>query len=98
MTQTTTTEIAAPSPDELTERRYLKALGELVDEAFDNKSAHVLADSLAWTLARIAASYPNPLVTGDILRRLGRYLYEITEYGIAKAEAEQARKDGVTTH
>lgn len=93
-----TTQADRPSPDKLTEQRYLETLGRLVDDAYENRTAHVLADSLAWTLAKIAASYPDLLVAGDILRRFGGYLHDLTDYRIAQDEAAQEKDDGAPVH
>jgi hypothetical protein len=81
------------TPDELAERRYVKALDELITDAWNSKRMNILADSLAWTVARIAVGC-GMTATGDILRRIGRYVGEIEARRQAAKEAQQARQEG----
>jgi hypothetical protein len=79
------------------EQRYLAKLGELVDDALERKSIETLVEALTWTLARIGATY-GAGATGDILRRLGGHLCEITAREQAEREAAEAKKRGLATH
>jgi hypothetical protein len=57
----------------------------------------VLADTLAWTIARILFGC-GVGAAGDILRDIGRYVCELTTRQQAAAEAEAARKQGLQSH
>src|SRR5512137_1281374 len=45
--------IADATPEQLAEQRYLTAVGKLVDDAAEHGYVGVLADTLAWTIARL---------------------------------------------
>ena len=83
--------------DELAERRYLKALDDLTADAWDGKHMHILADSLAWTLARVAVGC-GTAATGDVLRRIGDYICKIETRRQAAEEAQRARQEGRLPH
>ena len=82
------------SSDEQAYRRYLDALNALVDDAAERRNLRMLADALAWTLARIAV-YCGTKATGDILAYLGKYMIEIEERNEARRELEHQRAEGV---
>lgn len=50
------------------------------------------------TLARVMVGFGTTAVTGDVLRRLGKYVCELTERNNAQAEAEKAKKEGLRPH
>jgi len=85
------------SPERLAEERYLGAIGKLVDDATANGQVGVLADVLAWTIARMIVGFGVP-AAGDILRRIGSYVGNLSERRRAEEEAEQARKEGRAMH
>lgn len=86
------------SPAEQIERRFVTSLDQLLAEASRQDSLRVLADVLAWTLARIVAGQESAYVTGDILRRLGNYACRLAEVKIANAEADEAKRSGHPPH
>jgi hypothetical protein len=90
--------LADCSAAEQAERRYLSALNPLLKEAWEQREMEVFVDTLAWTLARVIAGMNKPYVTGDILRRLGKYTCDIDEANRAAEEAETAKKDGHVPH
>lgn len=86
--------LADCSSDEQAYRHYLDALNTLVDDASDRRNLRMLADALAWTLARIAV-YCGTRATGDILAHLGKYMIEIEERNEARRELERQRAEGL---
>jgi len=80
------------------EQRYVAALDALVDDACERQSFETLVDVLAQTLARIIVAFGTTAVTGDVLRRLGKYVWELTERKEAQAEAVKAKKEGLRPH
>jgi len=90
--------LADCSPEEQLEQRYVAALNALVDDAAERQSFETLVDVLAWTLARVMVGFGTTAVTGDVLRRLGKYVCELTERNNAQAEAEKAKKEGLRPH
>jgi hypothetical protein len=85
------------TPDQLAETRYVKALEELVADAWEAKRLHILADALAWTVARVAVGC-GVAATGDVLRRIGGYIGKIETERQAAEEAKQARQEGRLPH
>ena len=90
--------LADCSAAEHVERRYLSVLNPLLKEAWEQRQMEVLVDTLAWTLARVIAGMDKPYVTGDILRRLGKYTCDIDEANRAANEADTAKKAGRVPH
>ena len=86
--------LADCSSDEQAYRHCLDTLNILVDDASERRNLRMLADALAWTLARIAANC-GTRATGDILAYLGKYMIEIEERNEARRELEQQRAEGV---
>ena len=86
-----------PTPDEAAGQRYVNTIDELVADAVEHKRAVVLVDALAWSIARMMVGYGLP-AAGDVLKRIGAYVGEITERRRAQEEAEQAKKDGLPVH
>lgn len=83
--------------DQLAEKRYLKTLDDLVADAAEAKRMYILADTLAWTVARIAVGC-GIAAAGDVLRRIGGYVGQIETRRQAAEEAEQARREGRLPH
>jgi hypothetical protein len=76
------------------ETQYLDALAELFVHADNTGQTHVLADVLAWTIARLA--FPcGPSAIGDALRRIGGYLQTLEAQRRATEEAAKAREEGL---
>jgi hypothetical protein len=91
---------AAPAdctPDQLVEMRYTKALGELLNDAGENGNVAILADSLAWSVAQIMVHF-GPGAVGDILRRTGGYVGQLSERRRAEEEALKAKSEGRKPH
>ena len=86
-------QLADCSSDEQAYRHYLDTLNALVDDASDRRNLRMLADALAWTLARIAV-YCGTKATGDIVAYLGKYMIEIEERNEARRELERQREEG----
>lgn len=95
----TTPEVESPlqladcSSDEAAHRRYYETLSSLVEDAAERRNLRMLADVLAWTLARIAVQCGTK-PTGDILAYLGKYMIEIEERNEARRELERQREEG----
>ena len=90
--------LADCSPAERIEQRYLAAVSGLIDDAVENQSLPILADVLTWTMGKMIVGYGTPEVAGDVLRRLGGYICDLSERQRAQAEAKQARKAGQKPH
>ncbi len=90
---------AAPdcTPDQLAEMRYTQALGELLNDAGEGGHVAILADALAWSIAQIMVHFGAGAV-GDILRRTGGYVGQLSERREAQQEAEKAKKEGRKPH
>ena len=84
---------AAPTPDQEAERRYLAAIDELVNHAFEHRRMHVLGDALAWTSARLIVGFGTP-AAGDLLRRRGGYIADLAAQRRAEEEAEREKRAG----
>jgi len=89
--------LADGTPEQAAELRYLKAIEALVDDAVEGKQMEVLADTLAWTIARISVTC-GIAATADILRRIGGYMGTLVARREAEAEARQAKEEGRHTH
>jgi hypothetical protein len=85
--------LADCTPEQLAETRYLQALADLLADASNGNRMHILADSLAWTIAQVAAGC-GVAATGDMLRRVGGYMYTLESRRRAGEEAEQERQEG----
>lgn len=85
--------LADCTAEQLAGTRYLKALADLMADAGNGNRMHVLADSLAWTIAQVAVGC-GVAATGDILRRVGGYMYTLESRRRAGKEAEQERQEG----
>ena len=80
--------------EQLVEAHYLDALAELFVHANNTGQTHVLADVLAWTIARLA--FPSGAsAIGDVLRRIGGYLQSLEAQRRAVEEAAKAREEGL---
>ena len=90
--------LADCSPAQQTEQRYVAAVNVLVDDALEHENLPVLADVLAWTLGRVIVAYGTPDVAGDVLRRLGGYVCDLSARQRAQAEAKQAQREGLKPH
>ena len=86
-----------PTPDEAAGQRYVDAIDELVNDAVEHKHVVALVDALAWSIARIMVGYGLP-AAGDVLKRIGAYVGEMSERRRAQEEAEQAKKEGRPVH
>ena len=86
--------VAMPQSDAEAERRYVEVLNTLHDEAADQRKFHVLADCLAWALARVLIRHGSFVVAGDVLRWLGFHVKDLAERVAAQREAEEARQAG----
>ena len=99
---TTSAEASSPgadtSPAERIERHFHAVLDRLLAEALQQGSLEVLADVLAWTLARAVVGQESAYLTGDILRRFGNYTCRLAEVKIATAEADEAKRSGHPSH
>lgn len=86
--------LADCSPKQQVELRYLNAASALLDDAVKHGSSQILADVLAWTLARMIVGYGTTSTTGDILHRLGRHIGTLAERRRTWEEAEKAKEEG----
>jgi hypothetical protein len=92
---------ALPAPIELSDGtaaegahdRYLDALHDLVLDAAQAERMHLLADVLAWTIARLAIGC-GQAATADMLAKIGKYMGALEEQNRAKQELEAAREEG----
>lgn len=85
------------TPDERARDRYVDALHDLVEDASEGRRLHLLADVLAWTVARLASGC-GPAATADLLAKVGRYMGALEEQKEAKRELERAREEGRLAH
>ena len=83
--------------DSSVEQHYLKVLDRLLADALDNGHLQILADTLAWTAAKIVVGC-GVAAAGDILQRMGRYVDRLWEGRRAQEEAELAKKEGRLPH
>ena len=86
--------LADCSPTRQVELRYLNAASALLDDAVRHRSSQILADVLAWTMARMIVGYGTTAVAGDVLRRLGEHIGTLAERRRAWEEAEKAKEEG----
>jgi hypothetical protein len=89
--------LAADASPETAEAHYLKALNQLAAEAYEQHRMEILADVLVWTLARIIYAF-GLSSAGDVLRRLGNYLYRLNAEEKARQEAADAAREGHAPH
>ena len=88
-------ETVAPTPvpfDEL-ERRYVKVMNALLEDAQAREAVAVFAEVVAWKLAVVAYHW-GPQATGDVLRRFGDHLDNIAKTAQAQREADEAKEAG----
>ena len=85
-----TVTLADCSPAQQAEEIYIKVVNALVDKAVECGNVPILADVLAWTLARVIVNYGTP-AAGDILRSLGGHVCELAARERARSEAGGAR-------
>ena len=79
--------------------RYLAGIDALCDDAIRHDAVGILADVMAWQLAKIATSRSDPTVaTADIARMFGEHVCDIAKQRKALAEAEKAKAEGVGIH
>jgi len=88
-----TQDISASVQPESREARYLRVVRELVDDAYSNRTVHLLIAVLSWALAGIGHDF-GTRACGDILMRLGRNLRTFAEQQQAEAEADEANRNG----
>ena len=81
------------SAEQVAKARYFRSLDELMSDAVDNQRLDMLADALAWTIARIAHGC-GPAATGDVLRRIGGHLCTLETLRQTEAEAQRALREG----
>ncbi len=81
------------SAEHVAKARYFRNLDELVSDAVDNRRLDILADALAWTIARIAHGC-GPAATGDVLRRIGGHMCILETIRQTEAEAKRALREG----
>lgn len=79
--------------EQVAKARYFRNLDELMSDAVDNQRLDILADALAWTIARIAYGC-GPAATGDVLRRIGAHLCTLETLRQTEAEAQRALREG----
>ena len=85
--------ISASAQPESREARYLRVVRELVDDAYSNRTVHLLIPVLSWALAGIGHDFGTG-VCGEILLRLGGNLRRFAEQQRAEAEATEAARHG----
>ena len=76
--------------------RYATIIQGLMHEAYQQKSVAELVNVLAWALAGVAHDF-GPTAIADILARLGGHMRQIVAEAAAQAEADAARRAGVTS-
>ncbi len=81
------------SAERVAKARYFRNLDELMSDAVDNRRLDLLADALAWTIARIAHGC-GPAATGDVMRRIGGHMCTLETIRQTEAEAERALQEG----
>ncbi len=81
------------TPEQLAQACYLQAIDALLADAADGKRLQVLANVLAWTLARVAVGC-GVAATGDLLRRIGGYICQLETERQAENEALLAKQEG----
>jgi hypothetical protein len=81
------------TPGESAHHRYLDTLHDLLKDAAAAGRLHLLADVLAWTVARLAINC-GPAATADLLAKVGKYMGALEEQKAAKRELEAARDEG----
>jgi hypothetical protein len=86
--------ISASVQPESREVRYLRVVRELVDDAYGNRTVHLLIPVLAWALAGIGHDFGTG-VCGEILLRLGSDLRRFEEQRRAQNDADAARQAGL---
>lgn len=77
------------------EKKYLEVLNVLFDEAVAQQRLHILADCLAWELARIVKGCDSMIVAGRVMEWFGTHLKQLAERTEAQREAEEAKAAGV---
>jgi hypothetical protein len=76
------------------EARYLRVVRELVDDAYSNRTLHLLTPVLSWALAGIGHDFGTG-VCGEILVRLGNDLRRFEEQRRAQNDADAAKQAGL---
>lgn len=85
------------TPAQQAELRYMAAVQPLIDDALDHRHVEVLVDVLTWHLARIGYGFGAPAV-GDIIRRIGVHIGDISARETAAQEAKEAKNAGHAPH
>jgi hypothetical protein len=67
---------------------------ELVDDAYSNKTVHLLIPVLSWVLAGIGHDFGTG-ACGEILQRLGNDLRRFEEQRRAQNDADAAKQAGL---
>jgi hypothetical protein len=89
--------LADATPEEAADQRYFQALLQLTTDAEEHNRVELLADQLAFAVARIAALHGLG-AAGDLIRRIGYYLQDLNARRLAAEQAEAARKEGHLPH
>jgi len=87
--------VPEPLSDEEAEQQFVKALNGLLDEAIAQHRAHIFADCLAWSLARIVNGCGSMFVAGEIVGWFGQHLKRLAERADAQREVEEAKQAGI---
>ena len=85
------------TPAQQAELRYMAAVQPLMDDALEHRHVEVLVDVLTWHLARIGYGFGAQAV-GDIIRRIGAHIGDISARETAAQEAKEAKKAGHAPH
>ena len=76
------------------EQRYFAAINRLYDDAMEQDCDFILADVLAWTLARVLTH--SGMNSDRVLQELNRYVRKLAESecdGCARLEVQQERAE-----
>ncbi len=95
MSPTATTPARESKQEESPEARYTQVVRGMLHDAYQQKSIVPLVNVLTWALAGIAYDFGFSGMA-DILGRLGGHLRWITEKEAAQAEADAAKRAGVS--
>jgi hypothetical protein len=92
--QSVSTQGISASVQPESEARYLRVVRELVDDAYSNKTVHLLTPVLSWALAGIGHDF-GTRACGEILLRLGGDLRRFDEQRQAQNDADAAKQAGL---
>ena len=77
--------------------RYLRAIRALFDEAVERRELADFADALARAVAGLVSGCASLPIAGDMLRRIGAHLVEMTSEP-PPARPPETRPEGATLH